>query len=249
LLQSAAATVTEAPPAEVTQAAESPAAPVDDSTWVSVIPPEELPKGVRKEVTVDGRSILLFWYRNQIYAISSRSPAEGAYSEGFIKAKFTQEYGIICPSTGSILSLKDGSILEWYPTNPVLRSITPQTGSLTIYPVKLTQDAIQVSLDISAAGGPSDRGGADTSLENNNVFAVEPKSYVIGSEADANESSGLSTALTLTVAISAFAIVATAGTATALYYEDFVLLGGFWVFMLAVGAFFTFQQKALTKEE
>jgi hypothetical protein len=32
----------------------------------------------------------MFWYRNEIYAIEARSPAEGAYSEGFIKAKFTQ---------------------------------------------------------------------------------------------------------------------------------------------------------------
>jgi hypothetical protein len=42
------------------------------------------------QVNVNGQAVLLFWYRNQIYAISSRSPAEGAYSEGFIKAKFTQ---------------------------------------------------------------------------------------------------------------------------------------------------------------
>lgn len=119
-------------PAEVTPAAEAPAAATTDGTWISVIPPEDLPKGVRKEVIVDGKSILLFWYRNSIYAIASRSPAEGAYSEGFIKAKFTQEYGIICPSTGSIFSLKDGSIVEWYPTNPVLRSITPQSGGLTV---------------------------------------------------------------------------------------------------------------------
>lgn len=48
--------------------------------------------GVRKEVEVDGRQVLLFWYRNQIYAIGARSPAEGAYSEGFIKAKFTQAW-------------------------------------------------------------------------------------------------------------------------------------------------------------
>lgn len=77
-------------------------------------------QGVRKEVKVDGLLILIFWYRNQIYAIegrwvftvvpslriffpqhpvsrssnhnvrTSRSPAEGAYSEGFIRAKFTQ---------------------------------------------------------------------------------------------------------------------------------------------------------------
>jgi hypothetical protein len=46
--------------------------------------------GVRKEFDVEGRQVLMFWYRNNIYAIEARSPAEGAYSEGFIKAKFTQ---------------------------------------------------------------------------------------------------------------------------------------------------------------
>jgi len=45
---------------------------------------------VRKEFDVEGRQLLMFWYRNEIYAIEARSPAEGAYSEGFIKAKFTQ---------------------------------------------------------------------------------------------------------------------------------------------------------------
>ena len=43
---------------------------------------------------MEGKSVLLFWYRNQIYAIEARSPAEGAYSEGFIKAKFTQDFAI-----------------------------------------------------------------------------------------------------------------------------------------------------------
>ncbi len=46
--------------------------------------------GVRKELEIDGQQVLMFWYRNQIYCIQARSPAEGAYSEGFIKAKFTQ---------------------------------------------------------------------------------------------------------------------------------------------------------------
>lgn len=45
---------------------------------------------MRKEVDVDGTKVLLFWYRNSMYAIEARSPAEGAYSEGFITAKFTQ---------------------------------------------------------------------------------------------------------------------------------------------------------------
>ena len=31
-----------------------------------------LPTGTRKEVRVEGKSLLLFWYRNQIYAIEGR---------------------------------------------------------------------------------------------------------------------------------------------------------------------------------
>jgi nitrite reductase/ring-hydroxylating ferredoxin subunit len=56
---------------------------------------------VRKEFDVEGRQVLMFWYRNSIYAIEARSPAEGAYSEGFIRAKFTQDFAIECPATGS----------------------------------------------------------------------------------------------------------------------------------------------------
>lgn len=63
---------------------------------------------------------------------SSRSPAEGAYSEGFANAKFTQDYCIECPSTGSLFSLKDGSVVSWYPNNPVLRMLTPQVGWLRL---------------------------------------------------------------------------------------------------------------------
>ena len=36
-----------------------------------------------------------------------------------------QDYAIECPSTGSLFSLKDGSIQAWYPNNPVLRTLTP----------------------------------------------------------------------------------------------------------------------------
>lgn len=83
-----------------------------DAVWkLNLIPAV----GVRKEVKVQGFGVLLFWYRNELYAIESRqvsitrlgctaylctctsdtgppfrSPAEGAYSEGFASAKFTQ---------------------------------------------------------------------------------------------------------------------------------------------------------------
>ena len=88
-------------PAAVASASSSPvataasaSAPAPTSGFVPVLRPEDLPKGVRKEVRANGKTVLLFWYRNQIYAIEARSPAEGAYSEGFIRAKFTQDFCI-----------------------------------------------------------------------------------------------------------------------------------------------------------
>lgn len=54
-----------------------------------------------------------------------------------------------------------------------------------MYPVKLTQDAILV--DVSGAATTkfkSARGGSDTSIDNNNVFSIEPRVYVEGSTPD-----------------------------------------------------------------
>lgn len=53
--------------------------------------------------------------------------------------------------------------------------------NLDVYPVKLTQDAILV--DVSGAATTkfkSSRGGSDTSIDNNNVFALQPRVYVEG---------------------------------------------------------------------
>ena len=46
--------------------------------------------GSRKVVSALGKSALLFWYRDALYATEPRSPAEGAYSQGFLTARFTQ---------------------------------------------------------------------------------------------------------------------------------------------------------------
>lgn len=113
---------------------------------------------------------------------------------------------------------------------------------MQIYPVKLTQDAIMVDVGSVATSLAATTGGADTSLEKNNVFAVQPKVYTQGSESDeAGTDTTISTAATLTAAITGFAIIATAGTATALYFEDYLLLGGFWALMFAGGAYFFLQ--------
>lgn len=76
--------------------------------------------GVRKEFDVEGRQVLMFWYRNNIYAIEARSPAEGAYSEGFIRAKFTQ----VCwwPRSTALLAITSPEPLPQWPVSCGYRS-------------------------------------------------------------------------------------------------------------------------------
>ena len=74
-----------------------------------------------------------------------------------------------------------------YPTNPILRMITPQdtVRPLDVYPVKLTQDAIMV--DVSGAATTkfqTSRGGSDSSIDANNVFAIQPRVYIEGTDPD-----------------------------------------------------------------
>ena len=189
-------------------------------------------------------------HHHQVYAIEARSPAEGAYSEGFADAKLTQDFCIECPTTKTLFSLKTGEVVAWYPTNPILRALTPRDTcrALDIFPVRLTQEAISVDAaggSASAGAVPSTRGGADSSIDRNNVYAISPKTYTSdddfyaptkaapsGGGASAADSIG-ATAATIT---SVIAVVATgaAGTAVAVYKD----LGAFaivavWV---AVGA-------------
>lgn len=75
---------TEVSPSSPSSAAE------DGKNWVPVVPLAALPKGERRVIIQDGETILLLWYKNEVFAIENRSPAEGAYSEGLINAKLTQ---------------------------------------------------------------------------------------------------------------------------------------------------------------
>ena len=73
-----------------------------------------------------------------------------------------------------------------YPNNFVLRLLTPQDTCrpLDIYPVKLTQDAIYVDVGRAASSRAyqSTKGGADSSAERNNVYALQPRSYIQGQD-------------------------------------------------------------------
>jgi len=114
--------------------------------WVPVVPLSALPRGERRLVRQDGETVLLLWYKNDVYAIENQSPAEGAYSEGLINARLTPEGCIICPSTESTYDLKTGKMVEWMPTNPILRFLTPSLRDLITYPVKVEDDSIYINV-------------------------------------------------------------------------------------------------------
>ncbi|CAL9240307.1 unnamed protein product [Arabidopsis halleri] len=114
--------------------------------WVPVVPLSALPKGERRVVIQDDETILLLWYKNDVFAIENRSPAEGAYSEGLLNARLTQDGCIVCPSTDSTFDLRTGEIREWYPKNPVLRVLTPALRKLFVYPVKYDEENIYISI-------------------------------------------------------------------------------------------------------
>lgn len=60
--------------------------------WVPVVPLAALPKGERRVIIQDAETILLLWYKDDVFAIENRSPAEGAYTEGLLNAKLTQVF-------------------------------------------------------------------------------------------------------------------------------------------------------------
>jgi len=195
-------------------------------------------------VSADGRTALLFWYRDAVYAVEPRSPASGAYSEGFNVARFTQDGCIECPQTASTFDLKTGAIKSWYPTNPVLRLLTPQEVAgrpMEVFPVRVDEAASTISVafgssNLSALGldGSSTSttsGGVETSIERNNVYGIEPRVYLQdGSDADDQGASLRAGAKPATIIAGTLAvgIIAVVGTAVAISKESIAGLVIFW---------------------
>lgn len=205
--------------------------------WVQVITPEEFPKGVRKEVRVGGVDVLIFWYRNEIFAIESKSPAEGAYSEGFISSSMNQDYCIQCPGTGSMFNFRTGEVTEWYPSNIVLRFLTPQSTcrKLERFPVRLESDAILIDI---AGSNASDRdiargsGGSMAMFGNDNVYSVETKPYI---EPQSDKQLDAGAVATNVVGLVGAAALLVAGTATFKYWESDIGVYLFWAAYVAGG--------------
>lgn len=233
------------------KAAAAPAAPPAppppaEEGWVAAVALGDLPKGKRKVLTVGGYSMMLLWYRSDIYAVESRSPAEGAYSEGMVNAKLTQDGAIICPSTDSVMDLKTGAIREWYPNNLMLAKLTPVCRPMDTFPVTVAGEAVYVQVPVGDDGvvRTGTTGGKGTSAEEDNVYGIEPKMYLegedpmTGSALDERVAAPSIDATQLTVGVVAVALLGTAGTGyTLVVMNSIKALAAFWaVLMVATAA-------------
>ena len=204
----------------------------DEYTFATML--EEVPKGTRKLVRIKGANILIFWYRNELYAIENRSPAEGAFNQGFEQARFTQNYGILCPSTDTEFNMKTGEVTDWLPNNTVLRFLTPPCTPLEVFPVKMEEGEIKVAVPEGERAYFD--GGATSSFERNNVFGLEPRMYLedgtyIDDEGVTKSPVDPGTIVVTTLAV---AIIAVAGTAVCLYAESIPALAAFWIVGFAI---------------
>ncbi|KAL7200086.1 hypothetical protein ACSBR2_022237 [Camellia fascicularis] len=149
----------------------------EGKNWVPVVPVSALPKGERRVIIQDGETILLLWYKDDIFAIENRSPAEGAYSEGLLNAKLTMDGCIVCPTTDSTFDLRTGEIKEWYPKNPVLRALTPALRTLFVYPVKTDDENIFISM----------RGAAESDASVEILFSGKAQPGVTATDVNVDE--------------------------------------------------------------
>ena len=233
------------------EAAPAPPAPEMDpvpGSFSKICAVEDLPRGDRKKVDAMGKSMLLFWYKDAVLCIESRSPAEGAFSEGFENARLTQDGCIVCPSTASTFELATGEIKSWYPDNPVLRKLTPveTCRPMEVFPVLVRPDGIYVDIKGGSLGpdfvAPVGKGGSNTSLENNNVYAVEPQMYVEGKDGERVVAGDRDVEMSkmdpgqVAISIAGVAALALGGSATCVFYENYVALGLFWLVGFGIAA-------------
>lgn len=103
---------------------------------------------------------------------------------------------------------------------------------------------VKSSAFLAQAGG---RGGAGSSIDNNNVFTVQPTVYFEGMDPTKEAATVYGSGATkfnpavIATGIVAVGIVAVAGTAVAIYSENIALLAGFWVVLGGAAAYFGYQ--------
>jgi len=105
----------------------------------------EIESGTMKEVTVDGRHILLARVGDIYYAVDNRCPhAGGKLSEGKL-----EDTVVTCPKHGSQFDLKGGNVVRWLSGSGMISAVgrvLKKPASIRKYNVKVDGEKIYVEV-------------------------------------------------------------------------------------------------------
>ncbi|NPV09349.1 MAG: Rieske (2Fe-2S) protein [Anaerolineae bacterium] len=121
--------------------------------WVAVLREDELGQGSRREVQVEGRTVLLAHEQGRVYAFAPRCPHMGA---PLMEAAIGEDGILTCPRHHSRFDLATGEPVAWSPWPPVLGSVfraVRRERPLAVYPVLVGDGVICV-------GFPDEQGAA-----------------------------------------------------------------------------------------
>ena len=115
-------------------------------TFVEVAKVKDLPEGAMKQVSAQGREILLARTGDKYYAADNRCPHFlGNLSRGRLEGTV-----VICPLHGSRFDLRDGSVQSWAPQMPTVLStvskILRPPRPLRMHSVKVEGESILVEI-------------------------------------------------------------------------------------------------------
>jgi nitrite reductase/ring-hydroxylating ferredoxin subunit len=104
--------------------------------WVKIFLESELEEGQRKAAQASMRRMIVFRFKDKLYAIESNCPH---MRFPLNDARVTEDGGIICPFHHSAFDLATGDVKEWSPWPPGIGAIAGairRERVLTTFPVK-----------------------------------------------------------------------------------------------------------------
>ena len=115
--------------------------------WTQAVSSDQLAKGERKVIKVDGHSILLIHDQDgQIYAVGSACP----HMKLPLKGGKMQDHTITCPWHHSQFDLHTGDVQAWSPWPPAVGRMLgalSREKALPVFPTKVEDGTIWVGLE------------------------------------------------------------------------------------------------------
>jgi 3-phenylpropionate/trans-cinnamate dioxygenase ferredoxin subunit len=111
---------------------------------VEVAKSTELAEGTMKEVSVQGREILLARVGDKYYAADNRCPhMSGKLSQGKLEGTI-----VTCPLHGSQFDLSNGQVVRWLKGGPLsaVSKAVKRPKPLIVYNVKVEDDRVLVEI-------------------------------------------------------------------------------------------------------